>query len=202
MSNILTARRVLVVTLLCGAACSRLRSHPGTAAPATPAPASVSRAAPMPANAPTDANIAAILLAANNTDISYARLAPSRAQNQQVKDFAQQMLTDHTAVNQAVMDLLNRINLNPQDNTTSLDFRDESATKRDILRELDGRAFDTTYMANEVSYHTKLLAEIDNVLLPDARDARLKQTISSIRPAVASHLSHAQRVRAALTGRP
>jgi len=199
MSNILTARRVLVATLVCAAACSRLRGRPGAAAPAAPAASAASRTAPMP-NAPSDANIAAILLAANNTDISYARLAPSRAQSQQVKDFAQQMLTDHTAVNEAVMNLLNRINLNPQDNVTSLDFRDESANRRDILRELEGRAFDTTYMSNEVSYHTKLLAAIDNVLLPAARDPQLKQTISSIRPAVASHLTHAQRVRAALTG--
>ena len=156
--------------------------------------------APAPSG-PTDANIAAILLAANNTDISYARLAPSRAQSQAVKDFAQRMLTDHTGVLQLVNDLLSKIELTPEDNATSLDFRDESAAKRDILRELSGHMFDTTYIANEISYHTKLLASIDNTLLPNARNVQLKQLIANIRPAVAAHLAHAQQVRTGLTAR-
>lgn len=111
------------------------------------------------------------------------------------------MLTDHTTVNGTVMDLLNTLNLSPEENATSLDFRDESATKRDILRELSGRAFDTTYMANEVSYHTKLLAEIDNSLAPSARNPQLSRTISAIRGAVAAHLEHATTVRAQVVGR-
>ena len=147
---------------------------------------------------PSDANIAAILLAANNTDISYAKLVPNRAQSPAIKDFAARMLTDHNAVNAMVNELLGRINLTPEENTTSLDFRDESTTKRDLMRELDGRAFDTTYINNEISYHTKLLASIDNTLVPFARNPQLRQTLLSIRPAVAAHLDHAQRVKAGL----
>ena len=109
------------------------------------------------------------------------------------------MLTDHTAVNQTVTDLFNTINLTPEDNVTSLDFRDESAAKRDILRELSGRAFDTTYMSNEVSYHTKLLAAIDQTLAPSARNQQLARTINAIRGAVAAHLEHANTVRAQVT---
>jgi putative membrane protein len=148
--------------------------------------------------APSDANIAAIILAANNTDISYARLAPNRAQSQAIKDFAARMTTDHARVNETLMDVLNKINLTPEENTTSLDFRDESTTKRDLMRDLDGRAFDSTYIANEITYHTKLLATIDKTLLPDARNPELKRTIAGIRPAVAGHLAHAQQVQAKL----
>jgi putative membrane protein len=198
MSHQLTARRILVASVVVAAsACSRFRGHasPPPAARAPSRPAAASRPAP-PRNAPNDANIAAILLAANNTDISYGRLAPSRASSQAVKDFAAAMLVDHTTVNQTVMDLLNTLNLSPVDNVTSLDFRDESASRRDVLRELSGRAFDTTYMANEVSYHTKLLAAIDNSLAPSARNPQLGRTISAIRGAVAAHLEHATTVRA------
>jgi putative membrane protein len=205
MSHQLTARRILVASVVVAAsACSRFRGHasPPAGAPAPSRPttaAAPARKAPAK-NAPTDANIAAILLAANNTDISYARLAPSRASSQAVKDFATSMLTDHTTVNQTVMDLLNTINLQPEDNVTSLDFRDESAMKRDILRELSGRAFDTTYMANEVTYHTKLLATIDQSLAPSARNQQLARTIGAIRGAVAAHLEHAITVRAQVAG--
>jgi putative membrane protein len=149
---------------------------------------------------PTDANIAAMLLAANNTDISYAELAPTRADRSDVKEFAQRMLTDHTGVNQAINTLLAQINLTPEDNIASLDMRDESATKRDIMRELSGHAFDSVYIANEVTYHTKLLKTIDSVLAPSARNPQLKQLIAGVRPAVAAHLEHAQRVQAAVGG--
>ncbi len=202
MSNLLTSRRIVILALACSAAgCSRFRGHSnGTPAPARPAPAPTANNRRIPKNAPSDANIAAILLAANNTDISYARLAPTRAENPAVKEFAQSMLTDHTAVNDRVMDVLNSLKLDPEENATSLDFRDESASKRDIMRELSGHAFDTTYMANEVTYHTKLLAEIDDVLAPDARNRELQHTVAVIRPAVAAHLAHAQTVRARVAG--
>jgi putative membrane protein len=151
-----------------------------------------------PQEGPSDENIAAIVLAANNTDISYAKLVPARAQSQAIKDFAARMLTDHNGVNRIITDLMNRINMTPEENTTSLDFRDESTTKRDLMRELEGRAFDSTYIANEITYHTKLLAALDKVLIPNADNPQLKQTLMAIRPAVAAHLDHAQAVRTGL----
>jgi putative membrane protein len=143
-----------------------------------------------------DARIAAMVLAANNTDISYARLVPSRAERPDVKDFGQRMLTDHTGVNTAVNDLLTKLNVTPEDNQASLDFRDESANRRDEMRELMGYAFDSTYIENEVSYHVKFLATIDSVLIPAARNKDLKALLTSVRPAVAAHLAHAEQVRA------
>jgi putative membrane protein len=91
--------------------------------------------------------------------------------------------------------------LNPEENMTSLSFRDESATRRDYLRELSGRSFDTTYIANEISYHTKFLAAIDKSLLPSARTPELKQLLTTIRPAVAAHLALAQQIQSELSGR-
>ena len=176
--------------------------HPSAPSAGTPAPAAVSPVVtvrPTIPNAPSDEDIAAILLAANYTDISYAKLVtPVRTQTAAVQDFAKQMLTDHTGVNQKANDLFAAINLTPEDNLTSLDFRDESATKRDIMRELSGRAFDSTYITNEISYHTKLLDALDKVLIPGSRNLQLKQFLTNIRPAVAAHLGHAQDVRTTL----
>ena len=144
----------------------------------------------------TDANIAAIVLAANYTDISYANLAPTHAERQDVKEFAQRMYTDHTGVNQQMKDLLSKLDLAPVENATSLDFRDESAAHRDTLRELTGYAFDSTYIENEVRYHTRFLASLDSVLLPRARNADLRALLTNVRPAIAAHLAHAEQVRA------
>jgi putative membrane protein len=193
--RVLTTATFAVVALSCARPLRGPRT--ATSAPAAPArsPVTVRR------EQPSDPNVAAILLAANNTDVSYAKvaLAPGHTENAAVKAFAQRMLTDHTSVNQLLTDLFAKADLTPEDNTTSLDFRDESATKRDILRELSGHAFDTTYMANEVSYHTKLLSALD-ALTPGVRRVPLKQLMTAIRPTVAAHLAHAQQLRATVTG--
>ena len=53
----------------------------------------------------TDANIAAIVLAANTADIENGKQALSKAQSPDVKQFAQTMITDHTSVNQQAAEL-------------------------------------------------------------------------------------------------
>ena len=165
-------------------------TRPATQTAATPAPRAQS-----PGKV-SDANIAAMVLALNNTDISYARLAPARAERDDIRKFAERMLTDHTGVNQLVNNLLTKLDLAPEDNVLSLDMRDESADKRDLMREQSGYPFDSTYIENEVTYHRKFLAQIDNVMLPAARNAELKGLLTAVRPAVASHLAHAEQVRA------
>lgn len=168
--------------------------------PASPTPAAQA-ATPRPSGNLRDANIAAMVLALNNTDISYARLAPARAEREDVRRFAERMLTDHTGVNQLVTTLLEKLDLAAEDNLASLDMRDESAEKRDIMRELSGYAFDSTYIENEVSYHRKFLTQIDNLMLPSVRNAELRQLLTSVRPAVASHLAHAEQVRSDVLAR-
>ncbi|MBA3671827.1 MAG: DUF4142 domain-containing protein [Gemmatimonadaceae bacterium] len=149
----------------------------------------------------SDASVMAIVLAANNTDLSYARLAPARARQPEVLAFAQRMTTDHTLLNGVIGDLATKLRIAPEDHAISLDMRDESAGKRDVLRELSGRAFDSTYMANEIQYHRKLLVAIDSVLLPSARRPELHEFITALRPAVSAHLAHAEQTRAVIAAR-
>lgn len=208
MSQKQMTRGLLGASLLAAGACSHLPFHRHPAAAGAPAPAPVAQVqtarkpAPVrPVKGPTDAEIAAVLLAASNTDISYARLAPTRAQSPDTKDYAAQMAADHASVNRMVNEMLVRIKLNPEDNAASLAFRDESATRRDVLRQLDGRAFDAAYLMNEVTSHTKLLASIDNSLLPSARSPELKNLLTTLRPAVAAHLAHAQELQASLASK-
>lgn len=205
-------RGLLGVSLLATGACSHLPFHRHSAPSSAPAPTPVAqvKAAPTkPAKpekvravkGPSDANIAAILLAASNTDISYARLAPNRAQAAGTRDYAAQMVTDQSSVNRMVNEALVQMRLDPEDNDASLAFRDESATRRDVLRQLDGRAFDAAYVMNEITYHTKLLASIDNSLLPSARSREMKNLLTSLRPAVAAHLAQAQELQASMAAK-
>jgi len=165
------------------------------ASPAAATPTRSTRASSL-----NDRDVAAIFLAANNTDVSYAQVAltPNRTSNTEVIAFANRMLSDHGGLNRSALDLFSTTGIVPRDNTMSLDFRDESAAKRDTLREKTGPAFDSTYMANEVRYHTQLLATIDSLLLPATKNTDLRVLLTRVRPAVAAHLEHATRVQAGL----
>lgn len=142
----------------------------------------------------SDANIAAILVAASQSDVAYASLAPTRAESPAVKDFAWHVLSDYASVDARVTELVTRMDLVPDDDSTSLRLRDESSNRGEVLRRLRGRAFDSTFMATEISHHAKLLASIDDVLLPNAHDPTLRELIESVRPAVARHLERAKMI--------
>ncbi|HUS12244.1 MAG TPA: DUF4142 domain-containing protein, partial [Pyrinomonadaceae bacterium] len=49
----------------------------------------------------SDAQIAAIVVTANQVDIDAGKLAKSKGSNQEVKSFGERMVTDHTGVNKA-----------------------------------------------------------------------------------------------------
>lgn len=175
--------------------------QPMEAAP-TPVPAArVSAPLPERVGKLGDGNIAAMLLASNNTDISFARLVPSRALRDDVKQFAERMLTDHLGVNALLTETLAKIDLAPDDNMASLDMRDESAARRAAMRDLSGFAFDSAYITNEVSYQQRFLALLDNIMIPAVRNDELKSLLTSVRPAVAAHLAHAEQVWANVMAR-
>lgn len=176
------------LTLIAALACRR-----------SPADSSAPTSAPAPRA--TEANVVAIILAANSTDLSYARLVPARSRSSDVRAFAQRMTTDHTLLNARVNDIAMRNGITAEDDAISLDFRDHSAARRDVLRELDGARFDSTYAANEVQYHQELLAAIAGVLLPNTRNAELREFVTNLKPAVSAHLAHAEQVRANLAAR-
>ena len=149
----------------------------------------------------SESNVVAVILAANATDLSYARLVPARARSAEVKAFATRMTTDHTLLNTRVNDIALRNRITPEDNTVSLDFRDHSANRRDVLRELEGAKFDSTYIANEIQYHQELLAAIDGALVPNTRTAELREFVMNLKPPVSAHLAHAEQIRATLAAR-
>jgi putative membrane protein len=146
----------------------------------------------------TDANIAAIVVAANNADIAYANMALNKAVSPEVRAFAQRMIADHGGVNSAVTELVTRLGVTPVENSISLDLRDKAEVIRDRLRERNGVDFDRDYIDNEIEYHQGLLRTIDETLMPSASNEEVKGVLRTTRPAVAAHLEHAKRIRPSL----
>ena len=150
------------------------------------------------AQAPNDAQIASIVVTANQVDIDTGKMAQTRAHAANVKAFAKQMVTDHTGVNKQAAELANRLKLTPEDNPTAQSLQQGGVDALKTLEPLKGAAFDKAYIAREVDYHTQVIDAIDKTLIPSAQNAELKALLVNSRPAFVGHLEHAKQIQAKL----
>ncbi|MGE5525603.1 MAG: DUF4142 domain-containing protein [Rhodospirillaceae bacterium] len=151
------------------------------------------------AGAPNDAQIAAIVVAANQVDIDAGKLAESKATNAEVKAFAKRMVTDHTGVNKQATALVTKLHVKPEENATSESLKKSGADTRKRLQALKGAEFDRAYVDNEVTYHQTVLDAVDKTLIPNAKNEELKALLVKVRPAFVAHLEHAKHIQASLT---
>lgn len=147
---------------------------------------------------PTDPQIAAIVVTANQVDIDAGTLAKSRAQSKEVREFAQLMVTDHAGVNKAATELVQKLKVTPEPNATSQSLKKGGDENLATLKKLDGSRFDKAYVDHEVAYHQAVLDAMDKTLVPSARNDELKALLVKVRPAFVAHLEHAKQLQSRL----
>ncbi|GAC1445387.1 MAG: DUF4142 domain-containing protein [Chloroflexota bacterium] len=149
---------------------------------------------------PSDPQIVGIVVAANQIDIDYGKLALVKSKNQQVREFAQQMVTDHSSLQKAVGDLGSKLSVTPAESDTSNSLKKQAQETTAKLNKLKGKRFDKAYVDNEVAYHKVVINANDNVLIANAKNAELKSALEGARPLFQGHLEHAESVQASLGG--
>lgn len=147
---------------------------------------------------PNDAQIAAIVVTANQVDIDAGKLAAARTKNAEVRAFAERMVTDHTGVNHSAVELVTKLKVTPEDNPTSRSLKAGGDQNVTALKALHGAAFDRAYVDHEIAYHQQVLDAVDQVLIPSAQNAKLKALLVKVRPAFVAHLEHAKQIQATL----
>jgi putative membrane protein len=147
---------------------------------------------------PTDAEIAAIVVTANQVDIDAGKLAQTKASHPEIKKFAERMVVEHTGVNKSATELVTKLNVTPQDNATSKSLKDSGTKNLSTLKGLTGAAFDKAYIDQEVAYHQQVLDAVDKTLIPGVQNAELKALLVKVRPAFVAHLAHAKGLQATL----
>ena len=145
-----------------------------------------------------DAQIASIVVTANQVDIDAGKLAASRSANREVKAFAQLMVTDHTGVNKSATELVAKLKVSPEDNPTSQSLKSDGAKNLAHLKTLKGAAFDKAYVDHEVAYHQQVIDALDKTLIPGATNTELKALLVKVRPAFVAHLEHAKRLQSSV----
>lgn len=148
--------------------------------------------------APNDAQIAMITVVADTVDIDAGKLAAEKSKNKEVKEFAETMVRDHTAVNAKATALAKKLNVTPEDSATSKSLKSGGDAQLAKMKSLSGAEFDKAYVDNEVSYHETVMGALDKTLIPNAKNAELKSLLESARPIFVQHLNHAKELQKTL----
>ena len=146
------------------------------------------------AQAPNDAQIAHIAYTAGKIDIAAGQQALAKSQDKAVRDFAQEMVRDHTAVNDQALALVKKLGVTPQDNPTSQSLSKDAAAKLASYSKLSGRAFDKAYVDNEVAYHKTVNSALSTTLIPNAKNPELKTLLQTGHKLFSEHQAHAEQL--------
>ena len=147
---------------------------------------------------PTDPQIAHIAYTAGNIDIAAAKQALARSHNKAVRDFASEMVRDHTAVNDQALALVKKLHVTPEANPTSSALTKQAAATLRRLSHLRGRSFDRAYAKNEVAYHKTVNGALADTLIPSANNGELKTLLQTGLKLFREHQHHAEHLAANL----
>jgi putative membrane protein len=139
---------------------------------------------------PTDA--AGFIKTAGASDlyeIQSSKLALQASNDQDVKDFAQMMITDHTKTTQAVKDAAAKANLT----VSPPQLTPEQQQNMDTLQPLTGDAFDTAYVQQQLPAHQQALALMQNYAESGDTPA-LQDAAKSAIPIIQKHISELQKL--------
>ena len=146
----------------------------------------------------TDPQIAHIAYTAGNIDVAAGKQALAKSHNKAIRSFAEEMVRDHTAVNDKALALVKKLHVTPEANPTSTALTTQADNERSTLAKLDGAAFDKAYVANEVAYHKTVNGALRDTLIPDAQNAELKALLQTGLKLFEQHRAHAEMLAAKL----
>jgi len=126
-------------------------------------------------------------------EVELGKLAAQRAQNEEVKKFAQRMVDDHSKANDELKQIAHSKSIKlPEE----LETKDKSLMQR--LEKLNGPAFDRAYMTAMQNDHVKDVSEFKREANA-GRDPQVKSFASSTLPTLEEHLQQAKQTRTLTT---
>lgn len=118
----------------------------------------------------------------NQKEIELARLAQDKAQSQELKTSAQQIMKDHQALETRVQEVAKSQNVKLQD------FQPSTFEKAfmDRLKELSGSQFDQAFMQNMMMGHQEVAQDL-RLARNDVQNSQVRQLIDQAIPRIQQH---------------
>ncbi len=150
-----------------------------------------------PANSSlTDAQVAEVLITINEGEIDAAKIAQSKTKNKEVKDFAKMMADQHKENKEETKKVAQKNSISPHKSDLSKSLQDDAKNSNKDLKK--AKAFDKSYVDQQVSMHEKALDTLDKTLIPSAQNADLKSHLEKTKQAVSTHLDEAKALQGKL----
>ena len=146
----------------------------------------------------TDANIVALLDAANKADSSGGALAAKKATRADVKAFAKLMMSEHHALRVQGQQLAKQLGVEPKAPEHDPLAPYVANEMKALQSTPKGAEFDRTYIENEVSVHQAVL-DLANQARVTTQTQQLKDLIQKAIPVIQKHLDQAQSIQKQLS---
>lgn len=137
-----------------------------------------------------DVEMAHVAVTASDIDIAYAHLALALSDDVEVRRFADTMIRHHTAVNEQIAALAERLGVRAKDNPLSRQLSADAVRIKDELSQLRGAAFDRAYAANELEYHRTVNGVVEASFIPNIDNAEVRD---AFRAALTTFRRHEER---------
>jgi putative membrane protein len=141
-----------------------------------------------------DSEIMSHVAMSNDAEVSSSQLALKNASNAQVKAFAQQMITDHTAMQKQGARIGKALGVEGTGSDSTQAKMETAQESLDDLKDKKGADFDKAYMDMQVQAHQKTLDDLRS-FQAKAQNAELKTMITNAIPKVEAHLQKAQQLQ-------
>ncbi len=143
----------------------------------------------------TDPEIASITIVSNQIAVNSSKYAKEVSKNKDVINFAETMMRDHQSAIDQANALVKKLGITPLDNPVSKKLNSDAEATMKTLRAKSGTDFDKAFIDHEVIYHKEVRDEIQDQLIPQAKNAELKDFLQKILPVVKTHLEHAEMIQ-------
>lgn len=138
----------------------------------------------------TESQVIKVVSTANNGEIKQARTVLPKLKTEEARKYAQMMINEHSANEKKGQTLASSLKLTPQVSGISTSLQKDSDN---VVRKLSNSTTpDKDYMSSQVDVHRKVLNTIEKQLIPNAKNAELKNMLTQTRTAVAKHLKMAE----------
>ena len=138
----------------------------------------------------TESQVIKVVSTANNGEIKQARTVLPKLKTEEARKYAQMMINEHSANEKKGQTLASSLKLTPQVSGISTSLQKDNDN---VVRKLSNSSTpDKDYMSSQVDVHRKVLNTIEKQLIPNAKNAELKNMLTQTRTAVAKHLKMAE----------
>lgn len=150
------------------------------------------------AQAMSEAQITKMMKEVNEAEIDAAKLANRKAQNEQVKVYAEKMIQEHKKSEKEIKKVAKSAKIGMDRSEEMKQMKLDAKKNLSILKDTEASQFDKAYMTSQLQMHQQVLDNINNKFLPAATSPELKAYLEQTKAYIENHLNEARNIQSTL----